>query len=69
MSFGRRPIWWVLGVAVALTGVAIARILGPQLPPAYQSSVFVAGAAIAVLGVFVAALGAGHERSSKAPDA
>nr|MBS0021817.1 hypothetical protein [Gammaproteobacteria bacterium] len=69
MLFDRRRLWWVLGVAVALIGVAIARILGPQLPPAYQPSVFVAGAAIAVLGVFVAALGAGRVRTSKAPDA
>lgn len=63
MSFKRRPIWWVLGAAVALIGVAIARILGPQLPPAYQPSVFAAGATIAVLGVFVAALGSGRGRS------
>jgi hypothetical protein len=64
----RRSLWWVLGVAVALLGVAIARILGPQLPEAYQSSVFVSGAVIAVFGVFLAALGAGHRASSKTSD-
>lgn len=67
MSFQPRRLWWALGVTVALMGVAIARILGPQLPDAYHSSVFVVGAAIAVLGVFVAALGAGHRGSSGTP--
>ncbi len=62
MAFQRRRIWWILGVAVALIGVAIARILGPQLPAIYQPSVFAAGAIIAVLGVFAAALGAGRSR-------
>jgi hypothetical protein len=57
MSFKRRPLWWILGGALALIGVAIARILGPQVLPVYQPSVFAAGATIAVLGVFVAALG------------
>lgn len=62
MAFQRRRVWWVLGLAVALIGVAIARLLGPQLPAAYQPPAFVAGATIAVLGVFVAALGAGRSR-------
>lgn len=68
MQFERRRLWWVIGAAVALVGIAIARILGPQLPLAYQPSVFVLGATIAVVGVFMAALGAGRKRLPKTSD-
>lgn len=68
MRFERRRLWWVLGVVVALIGIVVARILGPQLPSAYQTSVFVVGATIAILGIFIAALGAGRQRASKPPD-
>ncbi|MGF1613703.1 MAG: hypothetical protein ACFCVA_07235 [Gammaproteobacteria bacterium] len=67
MRLERRRLWWVLGVVVALTGIAVARILGPQLPSGYQTSVFVVGATIAILGIFIAALGAGRECASKPP--
>lgn len=60
MPLQRRRIWWVAGVIVALVGLVIARVLGPQLPVGYQPSVFAIGATVAVLGVFIAALGAGR---------
>ena len=55
----RRPkvFYWALGTATALAGVAVARLLAPQLTGSYQSLTFYLGAAIAIAGIFVFALG------------
>lgn len=55
-------LYWILGIAIALLGVVIARVLGPQLSDDYQFYSMVVGSTIAVIGIFVTALGAGKRR-------
>jgi hypothetical protein len=61
--------YWIAGAAVALLGVAVARLLSPRLPVAYQDIIFYIGTAIAIGGIFLAAGGAGSSsRKSNSPD-
>ena len=63
-----KRFYWIAGAAIALAGVAVARLLSPQLPP-YQNIVFYIGTAIAIAGIFVAALGAGSTSRDSNPPA
>lgn len=58
-----KRFYWIVGIAIALVGVAIAKLLGPQLPADYHSMAFIVGTAIALTGVFVSSLGAGRRHS------
>jgi hypothetical protein len=61
--------YWIAGAAVALLGVAVARLLSPRLPVSYQDVTFFIGIAIAIAGIFLAAGGAGStSRSSDSPN-
>jgi hypothetical protein len=53
--------YWIAGAAVALLGVAVARLLSPRLPVPYQDVIFYSGTAIAIAGIFLAAVGAGSD--------
>jgi hypothetical protein len=57
-----RKLYWVIGALVALLGVFIARGLAPQLPERYAFYGTIVGVTVAVVGVFLAARGAGRER-------
>ncbi len=66
--YGRTKLfYWIAGAAVALLGVAVARLLSPRLPVSYQDVTFFIGIAIAIAGIFLAAGGAGS--SSRKPNA
>lgn len=57
-----RKLYWLIGALVALLGVYIARGVTPQLPERYAFYGTVVGVTVAVVGVFLAARGAGRER-------
>ena len=67
MRPGARRLYWILGTAIALMGIVVARIVAPQLPEQFQSSAFVAGVTVAVTGIFVAAAGAGAAKRTQPP--
>lgn len=60
MSRLGRRVYWLSGALISLGGVALARLVAPQLPEALQGAAFVAGVTIAIVGLFVAALGRGR---------
>ena len=55
-----RTAYRVIGISVALTGVAIARLLAPALPPHFQTLTTALGVTVAIAGVLATALGAGR---------
>ena len=55
-----RTGYLVIGVTIALTGVAVARLLAPTVTPGYQSITTALGVTIAIAGVLATALGAGR---------
>ena len=57
-----RKLYWLIGALVALLGVYIARGVAPQLPGGYAFYVTILGVTVAVVGIFLAARGAGRER-------
>ena len=58
----KQYISWLPGIATAMAGVAIARLLVPELPDQYQSAGFIIGTSIAIVGVFITAAGSGKKR-------
>jgi hypothetical protein len=58
-----KRFYWILGIATALGGVAIAKLIGPQLPADYRSMAFIVGTTLAITGIFVSGLGAGRRVS------
>jgi len=63
-----RVAYWFVGTAIALVGVAIVRLVSPNVPDdlrVYSTSI---GVTIAVVGILAAALGAGkNARGGRAP--
>ena len=57
-----QKLYWLIGAAVALFGVYIARGVTPQLPERYAIYGTIVGVTVAVVGIFLAARGAGRER-------
>ena len=55
-----KKMYWIIGAAIALAGVAVTRVIAPELPEDMQFIGKISGATIAVVGIFVAALGAGR---------
>jgi hypothetical protein len=56
--------YWIGGTAIALLGVAVARLIRPELPEQYQLIAMIGGSTLGVIGIFIAALGANRRKSS-----
>ena len=59
-----RVAYWFVGSGVALVGVAIVRLLTPQLPESLRIYGTSIGVTVAVVGILAAALGAGRVADS-----
>jgi hypothetical protein len=58
-------LYWIGATAIALVGVAVARILAPQLPPPYQLICELLGVTITLAGIFSLGFAARAHRSRK----
>lgn len=60
---GYRLVYWVVGVLIAFTGVAIVRILPLQVPQERIIFALLAGYTLAILGLFIITLGTRRDGS------
>ncbi len=52
-----RPVYWIVGAVVALSGAAIARSISEDLPIAERVPYWLAGSTIIFIGLFILSLG------------
>ncbi|OPY17881.1 MAG: hypothetical protein A4E74_00938 [Syntrophus sp. PtaB.Bin075] len=49
----KRQWWWVIGTCIALSGVALVRLLAPEYPPgALRLAIKIGGYTLVIIGLF-----------------
>jgi cytochrome c biogenesis protein CcdA len=52
-----RPVYWIVGAAIAFIGAFVARGLSEQFAVEYRLAIWLAGSAVIFLGLWILSLG------------
>ncbi len=60
----KRQWWWVIGTVIALSGVAVVRLLAPEYPPGAitRIAINVVGYTLVIVGLFSLSLAMQNDR-------